>query len=82
MRPDAIRKLLGEQPFAPFCIHVSDGAPYDVAHPEAALVRGMTIYVVLRPSVFAGAIGERIAHISLIHVTRIEVYYPGAAPAP
>jgi hypothetical protein len=80
MRPDAIRKLLGEQPFFPFRVHVSDGATYDVAHPEAALVRGMTLHVHMRLSGFAGPAGERIAYISLIHITRIEFYYPGDAP--
>jgi hypothetical protein len=81
MRPDAIRELLRRRPFRPFRVHVSDGATYDVAHPEAARVSAMTIIIEVRPSGFAGAPGERIAYISLIHVTRVEVYFPGDAPA-
>jgi hypothetical protein len=82
MRPDLLRKLLKEKPFSPFRVYVSDGATYDVAHPEIAWVRGMTLVVNVYPSGFAEPRGERLAHVSLIHVTRVEVYYPGAAPAP
>ena len=38
MRPDAIRKLLRKRPFFPFRVYVSDGATYDVTHPEAGWV--------------------------------------------
>ena len=37
MRPDAILKLLRKRPFFPFRVYVSDGAIYDVTHPEAGL---------------------------------------------
>ncbi len=82
MRPDLLRQLLSERPFRPFRVHVSDGALYDVPHPEAGRLLGATLYVIVRASGFAGPPGERIAYISLIHITRLEVYYPGAAPAP
>lgn len=82
MRPDAFRVLLRKQPFYPFRVYVSDGATYDVPHPEAAEVSGMALLVQVRPAGFAGPPGERAAIISLIHVTRVEVFYPGSAPAP
>ena len=82
MRPDAIRELLWRRPFRPFRIYVSDGAIYDVAHPEAARVHAMMLIIEVHPAGFASVPGERIAYVSLIHVTRVEVYYPGAAPAP
>jgi hypothetical protein len=82
MRPQLFLGLLHERPFRPFRVHVSDGAWYDVPHPEAALVSGPTLIVMVRTSGFAGPPGERHAHVSLIHVTRVEVYYPGLAPAP
>ena len=82
MRPDAIRKLLRKQPFRPFRVYVSDGAIYDVAHPEAAEESAMTLIIEVHPAGFASVPGERIAYVSLIHVTRVEVYFPGAAPAP
>ncbi len=36
MRPQLFLGLLHERPFRPFRVHVSDGAWYDVSHPEAA----------------------------------------------
>jgi hypothetical protein len=82
MRPDAFRELLRQTPFRPFRVYISDGATYDVAHPEAARVSGMTLIVDVKPSGFASPTGERTVSISLIHITRVEVYYPGAAPSP
>jgi hypothetical protein len=82
MRPECIRRLLGVRPFAPFRIFLSNGAAYDVAHPEAALVIGGALEVSLKPSGFAGPPGERTAYLSFIHISHVEVYYPGAAPAP
>ncbi len=81
MRPDLFRKQIDEKPFAPFRVYVSDGATCDVGHPEVAWVRDMTLVANVYPSGFAGPRGERLAHISLIHVTRVEVYFAGAAPA-
>ncbi len=81
MRPDLISKLLRERPFRPFRVHVSDGALYDIPHPEAGRLSGATLLLTVRASGFAGPLGERIAYVSLIHITRLEVYYPGAAPA-
>jgi len=82
MRPQLFLRLLRQRPFSPFRVHVSDGAWYDVSHPEAAFVSGPTLIVVVRASGFAGPPGERHAHVSVIHITRVEVYYPGEAPAP
>ena len=82
MRPDALLRLLHQRPFRPFRVFLSDGATYDVPHPEAARVVLGTLVVTVQSSGFASPTGERIVTVSLIHVTRVEVYYPGAAPAP
>jgi hypothetical protein len=82
MRPDAIRELLQRRPFRPFRVYVSDGATYDVAHPEAARVHAMMLIIEVHPAGFTTVRGQRMAYISLIHVTRVEVYFPGDAPAP
>jgi hypothetical protein len=82
MRPDLLRELLAATPFVPFRVYVTDGGCYDVAHPEAARVVGGTLQTTVRPTGFAGPRGERTAYVSFIHITRVEVYHPGAAPAP
>jgi hypothetical protein len=38
MRPSDIRARLLKQPFEPVRLFVSDGATYDVRHPEMAIV--------------------------------------------
>jgi hypothetical protein len=82
MRPDAVREIIQDRPFFPFRVYVSDGATYDVTHPEAGWVSGMILNVHVRPAGLTDGPGQRHARISLIHITRIEVYYPGDAPAP
>ena len=81
MRPEAFRQLLRAAPFIPFRVIVTDGGRYDVAHPEAAIVRAGALNVFLRSGGFAGPRGERTAIISFIHITRVELYHRGAAPA-
>jgi hypothetical protein len=76
MRPDFFRQLLSAAPFRPFRVFVSDGGTYDVAHPEAARIDGATLEIAVRPSGFAGPPGERTANVSLIHVSRVELFYP------
>jgi hypothetical protein len=82
MRPEEIRKLLRAKRFRPFRIYVSDGATYDVPHPEAIWLLGPILGARIRPSGFTGPPGTRVAHVSLLHITRIEVYFPGPALAP
>ncbi len=82
MRPDLFLRLLRRRPFRPFRVYFSDGAAYDIPHPEAARIFGSTLVSIVRASGFSGPAGERTAHLSVIHVTRVEVFYPGAAPAP
>ena len=38
MPPEDLRKKLQTRPFRPFRIHLSDGAEYDVMHPELLLL--------------------------------------------
>lgn len=71
MRPEDVRKHLETQPFAPFRIYVSDGQSYDVRHPEMCLIARSTVYVgIITPK--SRRIAEDVAHISLMHITRIE----------
>jgi len=70
MRPEDIRDKLRERPFQPIRLCLSDGAHYDVRHPD--------VMVVGRTEVVIGLAGgnadlpERFASIDPIHVVRIE----------
>lgn len=70
MRPDEIRAHLRRQPFRPIRIYVSDGASYDVRHPELALVTRAEVVIALDSG--NDDIPERSAYCDPIHITRIE----------
>jgi hypothetical protein len=81
MRPDDVRQLLQQRPFFPFRLYVSDGSHYDVTHPEAASIQRGAVRVGLPAGGVMHPPGERVAFVSFIHLCRIEVFFPGAAPA-
>lgn len=76
MRPDDLRRLLTQQPFCPFRVFVSDGSTYDITHPEVAMVVHMSLRIALRPAGIMDAPRQRFAFVSVIHITRVEVFYP------
>ena len=70
MRPDEIRAHLRKQPFEPIRVYISDGASYDVRHPEFMLVTRTEIVIGLAPK--GTLIPDRSVYIDPIHITRIE----------
>ncbi len=82
MRPDDLRRLLTSQPFCPFRVFVSDGATYDVTHPEIGTIVHMSLRIALPPRSVLDPPRQRFALISLLHITRVEVYYPLDSPLP
>lgn len=75
MRPDDLRSLLNRQPFCPFRVFLSDGAIYDITHPEVARVVHMSLRIALRPGSVLDPPLERVAFVSVIHISRVEVYH-------
>lgn len=82
MRPDDLRRLLNSQPFCPFQVFVSDGTTYDVTHPEIGTVVHMSLRIALRPAGVLDPPRQRFSFVSVIHITRVEVYYPLDASPP
>ncbi len=70
MRPEDIRERLRNRPFQPIRLFLSDGAQYDVRHPDTIIV-GRT-EIVLGLTGGNGDLPERFASIDPIHVVRIE----------
>jgi len=70
MGAEEIRKHLRKQPFQPFRIFVSDGASYDVRHPEMCYVSRVEVVIGLDTDV--DGLPEQSAYIAPMHVTRIE----------
>jgi hypothetical protein len=70
MRTDQIRELMRKQPFRPFRLFLSDGATYDVRHPELVMVTLAFVAVGLNGG--DGDLAETLALLDPIHITRIE----------
>ncbi len=70
MNPTQILQHLRREPFRPIRICLSDGASYDVRHPELALVTQTEVAIALGPG--KGEVPERMVYCDPLHITRIE----------
>jgi len=66
-----LQRKLHARPFRPFRIHLSDGAAYDVMHPELLLLgrRSLVLGLASRPE---ETVYDRTIDIDLIHIVRME----------
>jgi hypothetical protein len=72
MRREDVLEASRVRPFKPFRIHVSDGAAYDLRHPEMVMVtRTSAVVGFPEPDNVAPAI-ERYSLVDLLHITRLE----------
>jgi hypothetical protein len=76
MHPDDLIAALRRQPFVPFRLHVSDGAAYDIRHPEQVLVTRRAAHVGVGGD---GPIPDHAVIVALVHVSRLEEL-PAATP--
>ena len=70
MRPNEILTHQRMQPFAPIRIHVSEGASYEVMHPEMMAVTTHTVFIAQPPE--TDGVPGRSVYCDPIHITRIE----------
>ena len=69
MHPDDLLAALRQRPFEPFRLHITDGAAYDLMHPDMVLVTRRSVSVGVptdEPGLF-----ERVDKVALVHITRI-----------
>jgi hypothetical protein len=71
MSPLEIRELIDKRPYPGYRIYVSDGAYYDVRHPEMILVHDRLVHIAQPPMKGKIPAGENI-YRDPIHVTRME----------
>lgn len=81
IRPEDIRDYLDRKPFEPFRLFVSDGATFDVRHPEMCLLSRATMYVG-RPAPNTPGVADGVTQVALVHVTRIESLNGSGSPPP
>lgn len=71
MRPDELINLIRVRPFAPLRIHLSDGTRYEIRHPDQIIVLRGRVDIGVGADPETGA-AERVEHVSLLHIVRVE----------
>jgi hypothetical protein len=75
MMPEALRDMLRKQPFKPFRLVMSDGAGFEVRHPDLLWVGQWSAHVGLTGDP-GKTFFERSVEVELNHVIRIEPLQP------
>lgn len=71
MGPEEVSEALKVRPFQPFRLHPTDGAAFDVRHPEAILPTRRVVVLGVGGDPASGVF-DRAIQISLLHIVRIE----------
>jgi hypothetical protein len=79
MPPEDLQRRLRTRPFEPFRLFLSDGATYEIRHPELVMLgrRSLVLGIVNDPS---ETLYDRTIDIDLLHIVRTEPAANGASP--
>lgn len=77
MRPEELKALRDQQPFAPFRIVFTDGRSFNLPHRVFLMVTRHTLEIAPAPDAETG-VPEKIVHASPLHVVRVELLQPTA----
>jgi hypothetical protein len=78
MRPEELLKILRRKPFRPIRICTTDGAAFEILHPDQVLVYASKIEIALDPNPRTGVWG-RSEYLAPLHVARVEELEASAA---
>ena len=73
MRPEDILEILRSAPFEPFRVYLTDGAVYEIRHPDMAIVQRSKVTVAVSGPAGPDGPAERTVNCALIHITRTEL---------
>ena len=73
MRAEDILEMLRTRPFEPFRIYLSDGATFEIRHPDMAIVQRSKVTVAVPGPEGPDGPAERTVNCALVHVTRTEI---------
>jgi hypothetical protein len=73
MRPEDILELLRARLFEPFRMHLTDGAAYEIRHPDMAIVQRSKVTVAVPGPKGPDGPAERTVNCALVHITRTEL---------
>lgn len=76
---EELRRLVLQQPFVPFRLHVSDNVHYDVVHRDMIMLGARSVTVGI-PAPDDPGLYNHVAVVALVHITRLEPLAPSQAP--
>jgi hypothetical protein len=72
MRYQDLLRRVKKQPFRPFRVHVSDGAIYEVRHPDLLMVgRRMAVIGIQERADASEIAADTFAYVDVIHITQL-----------
>jgi hypothetical protein len=77
---DDFRGLLNVRPFTPFRLHLGDGGPVEVRHPEVVSVGRRYAVIGLLDANATDTLFDRLMVVWYMHVTRVEMLDSGPPP--
>jgi len=72
MHPDDLLERLRAAPFGPFRLHLSDGATFEIRHPDMSIVQRSKVPVAVPGPKGPDGLALRTVNRSLVGVTRME----------
>lgn len=66
----SLRDHLRKEPFSPLRFHLTDGAAYEVRHPEMVAVSRVEVAIVTQ--VAEDGVGDRMVYVDPLHIVRVE----------
>jgi hypothetical protein len=81
MRQEDMLKLVREQPFRPFRVHLTNGDVHEVRHPEPVWVTRSTMMIATPTANLPAPAIEDYLTIALIHIVKADYLTP-SAPSP
>jgi len=76
MRQADIVKLLRDQPFRPFRVHLSNGDIHEVRHPELVLVGHSTMIIALPAAALPAPAMDDYVTVALMHINKVDYLTP------
>ena len=70
MNAETLRDQIRKQPFEAFRVHLTDGAHYDVRHPEMIAITRRDVAIAIGPR--NDELPDRLAMCDPLHIVRIE----------
>jgi hypothetical protein len=71
MLPDGLHTKLHAAPFGRFRMHLTDGASYDIRHPESVLIGRRTAIIGVKENP-SQSYYDRFVTVALAHIVRLE----------